>query len=251
MPKEKFYRNGQMNFKAEWGACKHPEHSGRNCMGLLVEGGHIFEPGNSEHLEDLDRLIAALKRAKRAMLGTSSVSAVDAVIDGQEKITYTLDEWRRANGFLEQDAPSKATPKFDLEQRVVALSNGWAHGTGSGQVVEGKIYTIVGRNFRTAENDFRYGVAGESGLFSEDLFRAAAEEKHDPYDICPVPGCNCDLDYREAQVDSPIVDRLHEVLKRWDEYLAQSEKIYTKKNLPDYQKGIAGARDDIRKILEN
>ncbi len=101
----------------------------------------VFEMiGNDGDVTEIDRLIAALKRAKRSLTG--------------------------------EDTTSGPRPKFDLEQRVVALRTGWGGGEDVGQVVEDRVYRINRRNFRASDNTFLYGVEGENGLFAEDLFRA-------------------------------------------------------------------------------
>jgi hypothetical protein len=104
----------------------------------------VFEMiGNCGDVTEIDRLIAALKRAKRTMLGDNT--------------------------------SSKA--KFNPGQHVVALRNGWAQGESSGQVVEGKIYKISQVAYRASEDVHRYRVDGEIGYFAEDLFRAAVPVK--------------------------------------------------------------------------
>lgn len=79
MPAEKFFHDGEPNLKVEWG-CKHPEHRGRNCDGVLIEGGHVFVP---DDVADLDRLIGALRRARRHMEGAHRAPCVDGSVCGE------------------------------------------------------------------------------------------------------------------------------------------------------------------------
>jgi hypothetical protein len=59
--------------------------------------------GNGGDTTEIDRLIAALKRAKRAMLGT------DTGADGLAEGKISVEQWANAHGFSETYAPNVAS----------------------------------------------------------------------------------------------------------------------------------------------
>jgi hypothetical protein len=70
MPAEKFWRlfdrepGGDPDLTVEWGKCDAPSHRWDNCHGMAIHGALVVRP---DDLSGLDRLIATLRRARRAM----------------------------------------------------------------------------------------------------------------------------------------------------------------------------------------
>lgn len=140
--------------------------------------------GNSGDTTEIDRLIAALKRAKRAMLGTST--GVDSVND-----EIAAETWRKQYGF--ESAAPVTKDELSGEEYVKTIST--------------------------------------------DTWRKSNEfDAHNPAEVCPVSGCNCDLDFRFPE--SSKLPSLYDIVAAYENE--------SPKNLGDR---IAGARGGAERVL--